>query len=405
MEDAEATPVPGTEASNPYGVVFAPDGNWLAFFSIATGRIVRVPVSGGAHLTVAEVGNRRSIWGLRWNRDNTLCYVDADGIKRVPAAGGPPQLVVATSQGESADAPQLLADGQSLLFAVTDKAGPARWDEASIVIQSIESGRRQVIWEGGSSPVYLPSGHLIFARGAALFAVPFDIERRITTGEPSEVISGVARGGPAFGGPAQISLSDTGTLSYVTGESGRAAPRRFVRVNRAGQAQSVALPSDRYLDPRVSPDGSRVAVAIEKSGNADIWVLDLDGGNRMRLTEPPGTNRYPLWTLDGADVLFALSRAAEYGLYRKPASGHGRAEPLIVDTRRSSWPWSWVPGGRAVALSDFSLIGDTGYDISLLTLEGERVRTPLLSEHVAEAQPGISPNGRWLAYRSDDSGR
>ena len=405
MEENDAVPVPGTEGSNPYGVAFAPDGNWLAFFSITTGRVVRVPVTGGAQSTVAEVPNRRTAWGLRWNRDNTLCYVDSDGIKRVPATGGSSQLVVANKPGEQAGPPQLLPDGQSLLFALTNKEGFDRWDDASIVIQSLESGKREVVWEGGSSPLYLPTGHLVFARGAALFAVRLDLERRTAIGEPIEVITGVARGGPAFGAPAQVSLSGTGTLSYVAGGSERFAPRRFVWVDRSGQEQAIAFPPDRYLDPRLSPEGTRVAVAVERSGATDIWVLDLQGGHRTRLTEPPGVNRYPLWTLDGTQVLFASSRDGEHFVYQKPASGLGQAQPLISDTRRSSWPWSWAPAGRAVALSDFSLVGDTGYDISLLPLEGERVRTPLLAETVAESQPSISPNGRWVAYRSDDSGR
>ena len=336
MEENDAVPVPGTEGSNPYGVAFAPDGNWLAFFSITTGRVVRVPVTGGAQSTVAEVPNRRTAWGLRWNRDNTLCYVDSDGIKRVPATGGSSQLVVANKPGEQAGPPQLLPDGQSLLFALTNKEGFDRWDDASIVIQSLESGKREVVWEGGSSPLYLPTGHLVFARGAALFAVRLDLERRTAIGEPIEVITGVARGGPAFGAPAQVSLSDTGTLSYVAGGSERFAPRRFVWVDRSGQEQAIAFPPDRYLDPRLSPEGTRVAVAVERSGATDIWVLDLQGGHRTRLTEPPGVNRYPLWTLDGTQVLFASSRDGEHFVYQKPASGLGQAQPMLKSENAES---------------------------------------------------------------------
>jgi len=409
FDDWEASPVPGSENSDPRGIVFSPDGEWLAYLSLLRGQIMRLPITGGSPVPITVIPAGGMAYGLEWSSDDVLLFVNGKGIWRARADGSDAELLVETEPGESADAPQLLP-GDRLLFALAPRGASSsnRWDEASIVVQSLRSGERTIVWKGGGSPRYLPTGHLLYTSDGRVLAVPLELDPPRLRGTPKEVVDGIQVGtAPAVrGNAANFRLSDRGTLAFVPGGSVTfVRDLALVSVDRDGVETAIDEPAAAYLDPRVSPDGQRIAVAIDEAFNTDIWVLDLRRGGRVRLTLDPAIDRYPLWTPDGRYVLFTSFRDGTGGIYRKAADGSGLVEEVASDADRTLVPWSWSSDAQTVTLSELALTGDTGYDIGSLDVSGDATRTPLLEEAFVEGQPVVSPDGRWMAYVSYESGR
>ena len=385
MGELQARLIPGTEEdlNSPF---FSPDGQSVGYWSFAGSQLKRIPISGGAPVRIADATN---LYGASWGADGTILFGQPKGIMRVSANGGMPELVIPAKEGEQVDSPQLLPDGDSVLFSVATVVGSTkRWDDAQIVVQSLSTGARTVVVQGGSDARYVPTGHLIYAREESLFAVAFDAATRAISGSAVPVVQGLARAPDpaATTATANYSVSNTGTLVYVAGGLGA---YRLVLLDRAGRETPLAAPARPYAQAQLSPDGSRVAVVID----GDIWVWDNERGTLTRLTFDASEEWSPLWTVDGTRILFATR---DKGIFWKASDGTGESQPLF-ETKGLALPSSWAPDGTLVYY-----VMDS---IGRLSMAGAPKGETLLDTKFRETRPAVSPDGRWLAYESDESGQ
>ena len=266
-------------------------------------------------------------YGASWSGDSI--YFDAgtapDGILKVPAGGGTPEVVVRTDVkgSEFVFAPQLLPGGAALLFG----AAPVTTDNGDIVVQSLKTGARKTIVSGGVEPRYLDSGHIVYARGGALYAIPFDVGALEPQGGPIALVAQVGTSNlPVY----QFAVSTSGSLVYISGAAFRA--RTLAWVDRQGREQPIGAPPRAYSYPRLSPDGTRLVVA-SRDQEQDIWSWDFMRGTFTRLTFGPGSELYPTWTLDGRKVIFNSNmNLIHHSVYSIAADGTGSPERLTGDT-------------------------------------------------------------------------
>ena len=400
IDQLEARLIPGTEAglTNPF---FSPDGQTVAFEQRR--ELKRVSISGGSPVVICAVkGGGADMFGASWGTDNMILFGAPEGIMRVSANGGTPELVIKGGEGEQVHGPQVLLDGDSVLFSVTTGKGPTRWDQAQVVVQSLRTGERKVVVRGGSDARYLPTGHLVYALGETLFAVAFDADRLEVIGGAVSVVEGIMRAvTPATTSEAaNYDVSADGTFVYATG--GVAVTfGTLAWVDRNGKAESLSARQAPYRAPRVSPDGARVAVAmLSQDGNEDIWVVDVARGTHTRLTSDPAVDTLPLWTPDGTRIAFSSGRAGgASALYWMPADGSGVAEEL-TKAATNQGATSWLPDGTALAFYD---VGVGNYDLFTVKPGESPVRFSATS--FQERGPAFSPDGRWLAYSSNETGR
>ena len=270
---------------------------------------------------------------MSWTGDDILWGQPNTGIMRVSASGGKPEVVATVKTDEQAHGPQLLPDGQTVLFTLATGAGAERWDKANIVVQSLKSGERKTVIEGGSDARYVQTGHLVYALGGALFAIPFDPRRLQISGTPVPVVEGVRRA-IATTGTAQFSVAANGSLIYVPGPiSTTSGLLELAVVDRKGMVDVLKLPPGTYDHPRASPDGKRIAFATDDGKDAAIWTYDLSGATSMRRLRFGGRNRFPIWSADGAQIAFQSDRDGDLGIFWQPADGAGTAERLTKAER------------------------------------------------------------------------
>jgi serine/threonine-protein kinase len=413
LDRFEAQAIPGTEGgSAPF---FSADGRWIGF--AAQGALFKVSVTGGATLKICDAP---SVWSASWGRDDTIVFASStepNGLWRVPSAGGTPEPVTTADveKNERQHAyPQILPDGE-VLFAVMTDAG---WQPALLSLGSKEWRPVGQPGMGGAAAQYVPTGHLVYAQEGGLVALPFDTGAG-RLGSPIPLLERVdvdPSGRPAF------ALSDSGTLVYVPRPPALPA-RSLMQVDRDGRQTPISDVQGAYSHPRFSPDGKRLAVAIESESGSDIWVYDLlRRGARTRITSG-GENRFPIWTSDGASITYQSVRAGRVTLCSIPATG-GEPEPLMVDgtagpaagltralagvlpgtmptlnTANPQVPMSWSPGGHLV-FDERKPSAER--DIWVFSKEGDP--SPFLLTSFDEWGPAFSPDGRWLAYVSDESG-
>jgi len=392
MRQLEATPLPGTEGA--LDAFFSPDGQWIGFW--AGGKLKKVPLTGGPPSILCDVG---ILQGASWGPDDTIFFSQgfavASELLRVSASGGTPEPVTVLDPGEEGQGqrwPEILPGGKAVLYTVWRSS----FDDASIAVQSLETGGRRILVEGGTFPRYVPTGHIVFARGStlagSLLAVPFDLERLEITGSPVPVLEDVGTAG-------QFSLSRDGSLIYASGTV--LSNNLLVWVDRQGVERSVTEILRAYRDPRLSPDGRRLAVTILDAKGEDVWVLDLGRGTLTRLTFGEGRSTRPLWSPDGERILFGSNRVeGTNNIFSQFADGSGTAEQLTTGAWRV--PTSVSSDGRTIVFRQNS---DMGRDIGMVRLEGERKLEMLLQTSFEEHTGMLSPDDRWLAYVSNESGR
>ncbi|MFY9550847.1 MAG: protein kinase [Thermoanaerobaculia bacterium] len=384
LDRLEAVPVRDSEGAT--SAFFSPDSHWLGFFAGA--RLMKVPVEGGIPQPICEAAEVR---GASWGSDGTIVFsTGTSGMRRVSASGGTPRVLLAPGVGETVvNWPEILPGNEAVLFT-TSTVGPR------IAVLSLKTGKRRGLIEGMGAR-YSPSGHLVFARGGSLFAAPFDIKRLELTGPAVSVLDGVMilspYNSPLFG------LSAGGALVYGPGSPPR---ETLVSVDRQGKVEPLPFEPRGYEEPRFSPDGKRVAVTI-RADNPDIWVLDISRGTSARLTFDPGEDETPVWTPDGGKVTYSADRAGHpRALYSKPSDGSGTEERLF-DSETHSHVSSWSPDGRTLVYTEYDPVFSG--NIWVLTL-GEKVeRRPWLRTPFNERAGRFSPDGHWLAYVSNESGR
>ena len=393
FDQVEPRSLPGTEGVVA-SVFFSPDGQWLGFAD--RGGLKKISSAGGAAVSLADGW---LIQGASWGPDDTIIFNRLGrGLWRISASGGTPeQITIPEAENESHRYPQFLPDGKAVLFS----AGPiGRFDEADIVVQSLATGERKVLHRGGYYPHYVPTGHLVFLHNGSLFAAPFDVDRLEVTALPRRILEHVWSDPQR--GSANFALSQTGTLVYEPrGEEG-ALQRALIWVDREGQEELLAAELGAYHKPRISPDGSHVAVSVD-SGNWDVWIYDLARETSSRLTFDPATDRRQVWTPDGQRVVFSSRRnGGVRNLFWKAADGTGMVERLTTSDY-SQIAHSWSRDGKTLVFEQQN--PETVQDLYVLSMDGERSSKPLLQTEFTEDRPAISPDGRWIAYRSNESGR
>jgi len=395
MDSQQARPIAGTEgAIHPF---FSPDGQWIGFF--AGGKLKKISVTGGASLTLSDSPTER---GASWGMDGTIVFAprNTSPLFKVSAAGGTPQELTQLKQGESSHRwPQFLPDGRALLFAIQYGATAA---ETSSDIASIrlDTGEQKVLIRGGTSPKYVPTGHLVYYRAGTIMAVAFDLERLEVQGTPSPVVENVMATTNTTDG-AQFSFSNAGTIVYVEGAGQAGALLSLVWVDRNGKEVPLTTPPKSYIRPRFSPDGRQLAFEIA-GAKTDIWIFDLVRETLTPLTFT-GDRQQVGWTADGTRVVFeSLPQGGKFNLYWRPSDGSSPEEILATNEYGFSAP-SVSPDGKWLAYHEVN--PKTNRNILVLPLDGERKPKPLLHEPYGESAPAFSPDGRWLAYVSDESGQ
>ncbi len=391
MDSLEARPLPGTEgATNPF---FSPDGQWLGFY--AGGKLKKVSVSGGAALSLCDAATPR---GASWGSQGIIAFAPAGAsvLQQLSEAGGAPHPLSRLEKGEGSHRwPEYLSGGKALLFSAG--VSVANWSTAQVAVQSVGTGERRNLVQGGTQPRYAPSGHLIYAQGGNLMAVPFDPQQLAVAGTAVPVVEGVLQFRTS--GAAQYALSATGSLVYVPGGI-QADQRRLVWVTRNGAEQPVAAPAHAYRAPRLSPDGRRIAVTIEEQ-EAQVWLYDLSRETLTRLTFEGNSNLNPVWTPDGKRIAFTSNKEGPQNLFWQRADGSGGLERLTTSEYVNT-PSSWSPDGQLLAFWEVN--ATTGWDIWVLRLS-DRKAQPFLRTPFNESVPRFSSDGRWLAYISNETGR
>jgi Tol biopolymer transport system component len=393
LSELDAKVVPGTEQYEVAEPVFSPDGRSIAFFSHADQTIKVIAVTGGAARTVCSA---RAVFGMRWDDSDGLLFGQGnDGIKKVSIEGGNAEVLIKVDRGELAHHPQILPDGDHVMFTLARGTSQLRWDRAQVIAQSLKTGARKVIVDGGSDARYLPSGHLVYAFSGALYAQPFDPRRLEVTGERRPVIEGIRRAAGNFTGAAVFNVSSTGTLVYVPGptDGGASGLSDLALMDRKGVVETLGLPPGPYGLARLSPDGTRVAFESDDGNEAVIYTYDLAAKSTMQRLTSGGNNRYPTWASDRM-VAFQSDRGGTRAIWWQAMDG--QAQQLTTpEPGTEHAPESWH--------ADTLLYSATkGADVSLWTYSPKGQQTVRVDAEPSTATMGatVSPDGRWLAYAS-----
>jgi serine/threonine-protein kinase len=394
MEELEPRLIPGTEEGL-RGPFFSADGQSIAYVSVGDD-LKRISISGGAPVVVATVAPNSPV-GAVWANDDTILFGGADGVYRVPTTGGVPELIIRTERRSQLSVGALLPDGDSIL--VTERAGAgADWDTSAIVVYSSSTGERTQLIDGASAS-YLPSGHLVYAIGDTLFGIAFDAGTLTLSGGPVPLVQGVLRAGNATGA-ANFGVTTDGTLVYIRGDAATFR-NTLVWVDREGREEPIEAPPRNYIYAQLSPDDTRIALD-SRDEEFDIWIFDLARATLQRLTFDDGLNRSPVWMPDGRRVAFTREVDSTEAAFAQAADGSGVAERLtegqpVADA--VTFPSAYLPDGSGLLFS----IGTN--DIGIVSIDDAPAGTPIIAGAANEHNPVVSPNGRWLAYQSNESGR
>jgi serine/threonine-protein kinase len=383
MDALQPVLIAGTEeARNPF---LSPDGRWVAFMTDQ--KLKKVPLQGGTPIVLADAFQGSGTWG----DDGTIVYKPANpsfggGLWRLPASGGTPTALTTpdSSKGEQGHYwPQMLPGSQAVLFTAFSTATRSRID-----LLSLASRERKTLVEDGYFGRYVPTGHLLFVRAGALLAVPFDLGRGEITGEPVPLLEDVA---VFAGGRAGYAVSGNGVLAYFPASQ---LTRQLVWVDRAGREEPVLDSPAEYYTPRISPDGSRIALAI--GPKLDIWIYEIGRRVLLRLTRRvEGNAMAPVWSADGERVIYS-GQSPVYDLFWRAADGSTPEEKLVTSPE-DKWATGVSPDGKTVAFG--------AGDLEILRLGAQPATQALTRTPYVEGVASWSPDGRWLAYSSNESGR
>ena len=396
LDSADLKPIPGTEGA--YAIFFSPDGHRLGF--IADGKLKKISTTDGVLVTL---GDADSGFGGGWGPNGTIIYHGTSGLGllEIAEAGGAPHPISVQNSAMPRvrlEYPEFLPGGKTVLFTSSTEDTDAA-DEKTIVALTLKTGAQKTLIQGGSYARYLPSGHLVFLRSGTLMAVPFDLDRLEVTGPPVPVLEGVRE---SVIGSGAYDCSETGTCAYIGGGMAR---RTVVLVDRTGASQPLPLPPRNYTDPKFSPAGDKASLWVEQQ-NCQVALYDFARAALSRFTDN-GDDHFPIWTPDGKRVTYISRKgfagegySGSYGMYWKSADGSGPEENLApgAEGLRPLDHLSWSPDGKMLVFSNRGGIWG-------LSLSGDRKAALLIPSKFDESMPAVSPDGRWLAYVSNESGR
>jgi len=391
MDRTDAQPIRGTN-EDPMEPVFSPDGAWVAYFAHGGRTLKKIAVSGGSPITITELPAPPN--GASW-RNGTIVFGltagDSSGIYAAPDGGGPLKRLISVDPAvERASQPEIFEDGRHVLFTMTKPTDSAQ-GEGTIVVQDLQTGERKVLVNGGTGAHVLPTGHLVYMHARSLFGVPFNSRTLEVSGAPVLLAEDV----PAAGG-GQFGISSDGSLVYpsVPAQSLRA----LLWVDRGGHESPISAAPGAYLDPRLSPAGTQLAV----SSGADIWIWTFTNAALTRLTFTQGPEYNPAWMPDGRRVIFDANEGGRLlRILRKAADGTGPTD--VVVPAPGGYPETVSPDGKFLVYHTAEQL-----PISMLVpLDGSGPARPLVSTNTTAQtfNAEISSDGHWIAYQSDESGR
>jgi Tol biopolymer transport system component len=415
LDRAEATAIAGTEDA--VGSFFSPDGAWIGFWT--ANKIKKVAVGGGAVATVCDLPSG-NISSATWADDGSIFFANRATVSRVPSAGGTPTPVVTAdaSKSERLLLVHALPGAKAILFTSVLSFD---WATATLAVQSVDGSDRRVLMPmpGVSDARYVRTGHLLYMKNGTLMGVPFDPQSRQITGAPVALVEDVmhtlmAPNGNDDTGAGQFAVSDSGTLVYASGGVAPLREESYVWVDRKRSTQPLtATAPGAYLGPRLSPDGQKLAVSLRGEGRGpDIWVFDVLRGAPTRLTFNGGS--WPVWSPDGRRVVFNLAVNGVNNLHLIDASGGGQPERLLTSengqtpTERlltsgnGQTPMSWSRAANAIAFIQRTKTGANA--IWTLAMDGERTPRVFVESTFMLWHPEFSPDGRLIAYASNESG-
>ena len=407
MDELEGHAIADTEGAD-WGT-FSPDGQSIAFLKGPSPyKLAKISVNGGRPVILSSEPELLTI--PSWSDDGSILAGSARGVVRVPAGGGPSETLTAVDHknGEIGHyEPVQLPSGRGVLFSVVGGPSPEspQTSTSRVAVLDLNSRAYQVLPGTGSAPRYVPTGHLVYRRGATLLAVPFDAERLKVTGSETPVLQGLATSA------APYSFSPSGLLVYRsgTGSENSRESTTLAWMDRKGVVESLPEPPHQWQTISLSPDGRRVVGDLLEAGagfgKERMWIYDITRGVLTRLTSGEG-DHHPIWSPDGRSITFASNRGGKFGIFRVPVDSSTQPE-VLLSTESISYPYSWTPDGKTLAYYQFE--HDKG-QIFLLPVSGagggdakpSRFHPGATS---SELQPLVSPDGKWLAYTSDQSGR
>jgi Tol biopolymer transport system component len=400
MDRDEATVLPGTEGASLAGPMFSPDGRWVVF--TAGGTVKKAPVDGGPVVVLSQVvagTNSRPAWGP----DDTIVFANLErGLSAIPVAGGQAR-VLTTPDIKGAEMahemPWFLPDGKTLLYNVRISSGSVSSGSTRVVAMTLATGERRPLFPGVVLG-FVGDNELIVERDGSVVSIPFDPARLTATGEPSAPIAGAPSAQRImFSMISQFTVARNGTMVFLpAGAAERDRP--MLIADRSGASTRVSLPTHLYADPRVSPDGQRIAVHVFEEGR-DNWVVDLKRGAFTRLTFDGGEDETPVWSPDGRSIYWTSTRSGvNRGIYRKASDGSG-AEQLIWSGDAHVHLGNLTPDGATLVIS--MIKGQHVHLASINVADGKL--TPLLTTPFGNDTPALSHDGRWIAYESNESGQ
>lgn len=389
-----AEPLRGTEgASNATPPFWPPDGRFIGFF--AGGKLKKIEASGGPSQTICDVGASR---GGTWNREGLIVFGGASGpLYRVSVGGGEPTAATVLDQSSFETShrwPQFLPDGRHFIYFARSN----RDENAGIYVGSLDSKETKRLFSTNLDAVYAPPGFLLFLRNEMLMGQKFDVEKLEFTGEPFLVAENVAYN---IGlGRGAFSVSENGVLAFQSGSGELNQPLWF---DRGGKQIGALGSASLYFTVWLSPDEKQAAVnrVDTKTGAQDIWLFDLLRGIPSRFTTYPAGNSNPLWSPDGSSIVFSSNREGLNDLYQKTAGGTGNEEALLK-SGEEKWPDDWSSDGQFIVYQSFN--PKTKWDLWVLPMSGDRKPFPFLQTEFSEQQARFSPDVKWIAYTSDESG-